>query len=82
MKPQKFNNVFVFDMDNTLIKTNKANNLAYAEAINLILGVKYDIDHNERFTRNKLMAIFPDLAETQFSKIVAYKERCFESYFK
>lgn len=74
--------VFVFDMDNTLIKTNKANNLAYSEAIKLVLGVKYDVDHDERFTRGKLKTIFPNLTETQFSEIVARKEQCFESYIK
>ena len=29
MNAQNTNNVFVFDMDNTLIKTVKANNLAF-----------------------------------------------------
>ena len=40
MNIQNTNNVFVFDMDNTLIKTDKANNLAYSEAISLVQGVK------------------------------------------
>lgn len=57
MNIQNTNNVFVFDMDNTLIKTDKANNLAYSEAINLVLGVKYGIDHSERFTRDKLKTV-------------------------
>lgn len=82
MNSQNPNNVFVFDMDNTLIKTDKANNLAYSEAISLVLGVKYGIDYSKRFTRNKLKTIFPDLTETQFSEVVARKEKCFESYFK
>lgn len=82
MNIQNPNNVFVFDMDNTLIKTNKANNLAYSEAISLVLGVKSGIDLGGRFTRNKLKATFPDLTETQFSEIVACKEKCFKSYIK
>lgn len=82
MNAQNTNNVFVFDMDNTLIKTDKANNLAYSEAINLVLGVKYGIDHSERFTRDKLKTVFPNLTETQFREIVAHKEQCFVSYIK
>lgn len=82
MNTQNLNNVFVFDMDNTLIKTDKANNLAYSEAISLVLGVKYDIAHGERFTRDRLKTVFPNLTETQFSEIVARKEQCFESYIK
>ena len=69
-------------MDNTLIKTNKANNLAYSKAISSVLGVKYSIDSSKRFTRNKLKALFQDLTQTQLSEIVARKERYFESYFK
>ena len=82
MNSQNPNNVFVFDMDNTLIKTNKANNLAYSEAISIVLGVKSGIDLGGRFTRNKLKTTFPDLTEAQFSEIVARKEKCFKSYIK
>lgn len=82
MNTRNPNSVFVFDMDNTLIKTDKANNLAYSEAISLVLGIKYDIGHSERFTRNRLKTVFPNLTETQFRKIVACKELCFESYIK
>lgn len=82
MNTQNTNNVFVFDMDNTLIKTDKANNLAYSEAISLVLGVKYDVADGERFTRGRLKTVFPDLTETQFNEIVARKEQCFESHLK
>lgn len=82
MDTQNPNSIFVFDMDNTLIKTDKANNLAYSEAISLVLGVKYDIALNERFTRDRLKTVFPNLTETQFSEIVVLKEQCFESFIK
>ena len=82
MNTQNTNSVFVFDMDNTLIETDKANNLAYSEAISLVLGSKYDIDHGERITRGKLRAAFPDLTRAQLTEIIARKEQCFESYFK
>lgn len=83
MNIQKDNNVFVFDMDNTLIKTNKANNLAYFEAISLLPGVQnYDINYDERLTREKLKTIFPDLTSTQLCEIIARKEQYFESHIK
>lgn len=44
MNTQTPNNIFVFDMDNTLIKTDKANNLAYSEAISSVLGVNCNIE--------------------------------------
>lgn len=44
MNTQNSNNVFVFDMDNTLIKTDKANSLAYSEAISSVLGVNCNIE--------------------------------------
>lgn len=82
MNTQNMNLIFVFDMDNTLIKTDKANNLAYSEAISSVMGVKYTIDSNDRFTRNQLKSIFPILTESQIGEIVARKERCFETYLK
>lgn len=71
---------FCFDMDNTLIKTDKANNLAYSEAISSVLGVNYNIENEKRFTRNELKELFPQLTQTQINEIIDYKEKCFESY--
>ena len=61
MNTQNPNSIFVFDMDNTLIKTDKANNLAYSEAISSVLGVNYNIENEKRFTRNELKELFPQL---------------------
>lgn len=80
MNTQNPNNIFVFDMDNTLIKTDKANNLAYSEAISSILGVNCNIEKGKRFTRNELKELFPNLTETQIDEIIDHKEKCFESY--
>lgn len=74
------NSVFVFDMDNTLIKTDKANNLAYSEAISSVLGVNYNIGNGKRFTRNGLRELFPQLVQTQINEIIDRKENIFESY--
>lgn len=80
MSAQKTSKVFIFDLDNTLIKTDKANNLAYAEAIRLVMGKEYTIDPDKRFTRNELKKFFPSLSHIQFENIITHKERVFESY--
>lgn len=80
MNTQNPNSIFVFDMDNTLIKTDKANNLAYSEAISSVLGVNYHIENGKRFTRNELTELFPQLTQTQIDEIIDRKEKCFESY--
>ena len=80
MNTQNPNNVFVFDMDNTLIKTDKANNLAYSEAIRSVLSVNCNIENGKRFTRNELKDLFPQLTQTQIDEIIERKEKSFESY--
>lgn len=80
MNTQNPNNIFVFDMDNTLIKTDKANNLAYSEAISSVLGVNCNIENGKRFTRNELKELFPQLSQSQINEIIDRKEKCFESY--
>ena len=72
MNTQNPNNVFVFDMDNTLIKTDKANSLAYSEAISSVLGVNYNIENEKRFTRNELKELFPQLTQTQINEIIDF----------
>ena len=74
------NNFFVFDMDNTLIKTDKANNLAYTKALSSVLGINYTLDNCKRFTRKELKDIFPYLPQTQIDEIVTRKELYFESF--
>lgn len=80
MNTQNPNNVFVFDMDNTLIKTDKANSLAYSKAISSVLGVNCNIENGKRFTRDELKELFPQLTQTQIDEIIDRKEKCFESY--
>lgn len=79
-KEKKSNNVFVFDMDNTLVKTDKANNHAYSDAISSVLCEKCTIDPSKRFTRNELKKLLPNITQTQYNEIVARKEINFELY--
>lgn len=72
--------VYVFDLDNTLIATDIANNLAYTEAINSVMKRKFVIDFVKRFTRSELNKLIPHLSQEQYEHIVALKEQVFGSY--
>lgn len=71
--------LFMFDLDNTLIKTNRANNESYKEAIQTVTGKTLKLE-SQRFTRVELSQIMPDLSDTQISEIVMEKERCYEKF--
>lgn len=57
MNTQNPNNVFVFDMDNTLIKTDKANSLAYSEAISSVLGVNCNIENGKEIYKGRTKGV-------------------------
>ncbi len=73
--------IFVFDLDNTLIMTDNANNLAYADAVQMAVGLRPQIATSTRYTRNDLRTSFPLLTDDQFDRIVEAKQGLFESYF-
>ncbi len=73
--------VLAFDLDNTLVKTDRANNNAYQEAIRSVSGREMPLGHS-RFTREKLAKTLPDLDTTQLSEIVKLKERLYSSHLK
>ena len=57
---------FIFDLDNTLVKTNRANNKSYEEAIKNVLGIKLQFKNKtSRFTRKNLTDISPQIATSQ-----------------
>lgn len=70
------NTVLLFDMDGTLVDTDFANFLSYKSAIKSVVGLDNEIQYNpnERFNRTTLKAIFPDLSDQQYNKIVKQKE--------
>lgn len=72
---------FVFDLDNTLVKTNQANNLAYKEAIKSVVGNDIKIS-NERFTRNDLTTIIPSISSEKIVEIIERKERLYGDYLQ
>ncbi|WP_084299618.1 HAD hydrolase-like protein [Dyadobacter tibetensis] len=74
--------VLLFDMDGTLIDTDFANFLSYKNAIQSIIKLEKEIEYNpnERFNRTTLKAIFPNLTETEFEKIVQQKEENYKEH--
>lgn len=72
--------IFIFDLDNTLIKTDEANNLAYADAIQEILGVSPKVKKNRRYTRNDLILEYPNLGKKLLDLIIEKKENRFQLY--
>lgn len=76
------NTVLLFDMDGTLVDTDFANFLSYKSAIKSVVGLDNEIQYNpnERFNRTTLKAIFPNLSDQQYNKIVLQKEENYIEY--
>ena len=72
--------VYVFDLDNTLVKTNTANNKSYQEAIGKYVSFDVEISASRRFTRDDLFNVFPKIDDAIIEKIVSLKEQLFEKY--
>ncbi|MBO4530395.1 MAG: hypothetical protein J5767_07125 [Paludibacteraceae bacterium] len=66
----------MFDLDNTLIETNRANNDSYREAILTVLGEKVEFK-KKRFTRSDLSNFFPNISSSQINEIVKAKDVCY-----
>ena len=71
---------FVFDLDNTLVETNIANNLSYMCAIKEVLHEDFCFTPKQRFTRDRLLAFFPGVSQSQYDEIVAVKKKLFHSH--
>ena len=77
------NKVFFFDLDETLVHTNRANYLSYAKAIEEVIGETMAYDYSaieERFNRQVLKKLFPKLPINAYRKIIKNKERYFSSF--
>ena len=71
---------FVFDLDNTLIKTNMANNLAYKDAVKRVLKLDLPITNKVRLTREKLCAVLAPLSSEDYYEVIENKEKIFPTY--
>ena len=74
MRNRLFQPTFVFDLDNTLVEADRANNLSYKDAITSVLGRDFNWDFKKRFTRNQLYLCFPNLLPQQYEKVVKTKD--------
>jgi len=72
-------NVLFFDMDGTLVNTNFANYLSYKKAIQLVIQSNIDIPYNpsERFNREMLKKIIPNLSKAEYEKIIQLKNKLY-----
>jgi FMN phosphatase YigB (HAD superfamily) len=71
---------FVFDLDNTLVETDIANNLSYKDAINMVLNTNISWDFNLRFTRENLFSQFPTLSQGLYDYIIKVKNERFYAH--
>ena len=72
--------ILFFDFDGTLIDTDYANYLSYKKAIKAVLNKSISFKNNERFTRDTLKNIFPDLEKRQIDKIIKKKKLFYKEF--
>jgi len=64
----------IFDLDGTIINTDEANFLSYREAVDKIKTIDLNLLYkkNERFTREKLPLVIPNLTKKRIWKYNQY----------
>jgi FMN phosphatase YigB (HAD superfamily) len=72
--------ILLFDLDGTLIDTDKANFLAYKSAIFKITNIEIEDIYKERINRTLLKDILIDTSDELISKIVLFKEKIYSEY--
>jgi beta-phosphoglucomutase len=74
--------LLIFDLDGTLVNTDDVNFLAYKDAIQKITNLDLALLHetDERFTREKLYSIIPNLQSQEHEKIIEMKNSAYEKY--
>lgn len=74
--------ILFFDMDWTLIDTDYVNFLSYKKAIQTTVNKKAIIKYNtqDRFNRNSLKKIIPNITKFEYEKVVIEKERYYKDY--
>ncbi len=72
--------ILFFDLDGTIVETDYSNFLAYNKAINLIFKKNISYNSSERFTREKLLSIFPNLTKALTNNIIEKKEVFYKDY--
>lgn len=76
------NFILIFDLDGTLVDTDKANLLSYKDAIQQIMKIDINLSlySNQRFTRKILKNIVPRLSNMKYNEIIGLKNNLFDKY--
>lgn len=72
----KSNSLYIFDLDNTLVYTDKLNNMSYLFAIDK-LNLENRIDNNIRITRKDIYKKYKDLSNDMIEKLIEIKQKYF-----
>ena len=72
------NSFLIFDLDGTLVETDKANFLSYKYAIKKVLNIDIKFDKNNRFTRQELNKF--KITDDEFQQIVKLKNNIYYNY--
>jgi phosphoglycolate phosphatase-like HAD superfamily hydrolase len=74
--------IVCFDLDGTLVETDKANNLAYAKALRWVLGnnITLPSESGQRFEQKDLQKYFAHLSSLETQQIVSYKGLFYGEY--
>ncbi len=77
-------NILIFDLDGTIVNTDKANFLAYQEAVKEIKKIDLSslYSKNERFTRNKLKEFLPMLNTQEYDEIIKIKNAVYAKHLQ
>lgn len=70
--------IVVFDLDGTLVDTDKANSMSYQQAVYDEIGLTIETT-NKRLTR-ELVQSYLQVDESFMQKIIKQKEKCFADY--
>jgi beta-phosphoglucomutase len=76
------NSVFLFDMDGTLINTDRSNFLSYKKALLDVKGSDFNLkfDLKNRLTRTRLTDLIPSIDKNELVKIIEQKEKYYKDY--
>lgn len=75
-------NIFLFDLDGTLVNTDYANYLTYKMAIEEVKKTKlyFTFSSTKRITREVIKVLVPNLSEEDYMDIVKIKENLYPGY--
>ncbi len=76
------NSILIFDLDGTLVDTDYANFVSYAEAVAEVMpfAEKLLYNPNRRFTRDSIKLILGNITKQEFDRIIEIKNQKYEYY--